>query len=231
MQPNDAANLNARFGDRSTEDILQISIQNLFNERVALVCSFGTESAVLLHMVATIDRALPILFLNTLKHFEETIEYRDHLIDRLGLTGVRSIQPSSSDIKAIDPHGLLWAGNPDTCCSLRKVQPLEAESIRFDALITGRKQHHGNARQAVQIFEPDGVRLKINPLAGWTRDKVQEYLDGHDLPRHPLESDGYPSVGCAVCTSRVALGEAFRAGRWRGTAKTECGLHLPSKRS
>ena len=229
MRPNNTTDLNSRFGGTCAEDILQSAIRELFCERVALVCSFGTESAVLLHMISNIDRALPILFLNTLKHFDETIEYRDQLIEVFGLTGVRSIQPSSSDIEATDPNGLLWASAPDACCALRKVQPLEAESIRFDALITGRKRHHGEARQAVQIFEQDGERLKINPLADWTRDKVQDYMNQHHLPRHPLEADGYPSIGCTVCTSRVALGESFRAGRWRGSEKTECGIHFPQK--
>lgn len=220
-----AERLNARYAALSPQDVVCAAVREIFPERIALVSSFGTESAVLLHMIAVADRATPVLFLDTLKHFDETLAYRDRLITRLRLTGVRSIRPATSDILATDPDGMLWARDADACCDLRKTQPLGRETMRFQALFTGRKRHHGSARAALAHFEADGGRIKVNPLVHWDNADVTAYLDRHGLPRHPLADKGYPSVGCAVCTSRVTAGEDFRAGRWRDSGKTECGIH------
>jgi phosphoadenosine phosphosulfate reductase len=217
--------LNAQHTTTPAQDIVNLAIRDIFPERIALVSSFGTESAVLLHMVACADRATPVLFLDTLKHFDETLAYRDRLIARLRLENVRTVQPAASDIVATDADGMLWSSDPDACCRVRKTRPLEREIMRFRALFTGRKRHHGAARSVLQPFEADGPRIKVNPLAHWDNADVSAYLDRHGLPRHPLADKGYPSVGCAVCTSRVRPGEDFRAGRWRGTGKVECGIH------
>lgn len=220
------AELNARYQDATTEGILAGAIQNEFQGQLALVSSFGTESAILLHMIAAIDRATPIIFLDTGKLFGETRRYRDQLIARFGLTGLATIIPEPVALNRADPNGVLWSQSTDACCDVRKVQPLDRALAPFAAWITGRKSYQGGERTALPIFETDTTRIKINPLAGWSRKKITDYFDAHDLPRHPLEADGYLSIGCVPCTSRVAPGEDPRAGRWRGTDKTECGIHV-----
>lgn len=192
---------------------------------LALVSSFGTESAVLLHMVAQIDPALPVLFLNTGKLFGETLRYRETLVAALGLTNVQTLKPEAVPLAAEDGDGLLFSRDYDRCCFLRKVQPLAAGLAGYTGWINGRKGHHGSGRAALPVVEQDGDRIKFTPLARWAAEDVAAYFEAHNLPRHPLEEDGYPSVGCYTCTSRVAAGGDIRSGRWAGTGKTECGIH------
>jgi phosphoadenosine phosphosulfate reductase len=194
--------------------------------RVALVSSFGAEAAVLLHLVATVDRATPVVFVDTGKLFGETLAYRDRLTARLGLTNVRSVAPDPARLAALDPRGVLWAADRDLCCRIRKVEPLAGALAGFEAWISGRKRFQAATRAALPLVEPDGVRLKINPLAAWTPADLADYARRHDLPAHPMVADGYPSIGCMPCTDRVRPGEDGRAGRWRGAEKTECGIHL-----
>ena len=194
--------------------------------RLAVVSSFGTESAVLLHHVAQVDRTLPIISLDTGKLFGVTHSYREELTDLLGLTDVRVIKPHAIDVTREDPKGHLWSDNPDRCCAIRKVWPLVRALNGFDAWVSGRKSHQTAHREnSAEISEQDG-RTVVNPLHHWSEDQIQAYFEDHNLPRHPLEKDGYTSVGCFTCTSRVAEGEDRRAGRWRGSDKTECGIHL-----
>lgn len=219
-------------GDNSLEEaseILRVAIRILFRSRIALVSSFGAESAILLHMVSTIDRAVPVLFLDTGLHFLQTLAYRDDLVRRLGLTDVRSVAPEQAAVAAADPDQELNARAPDLCCTLRKVAPLAAALEGFDAWITGRKRFQGGARQQLAYLEPDGRLIKVNPIAAWQPRHVRAYLARHELPRHPLVSQGFSSIGCSPCTSRTAPGEEPRAGRWRGLAKTECGIHGRAK--
>ncbi|HYE52573.1 MAG TPA: phosphoadenylyl-sulfate reductase [Azospirillaceae bacterium] len=206
--------------------VLESAIE-AFGDRLALVSSFGAESAVLLDMVAAIDPATPVIFLNTGKLFGETLRYRTRLVERLGLTDVREVKPDPADLQRTDPDGVVWAGNPDACCHVRKTLPLERALAGFGAWITGRKRFQGATRAGLPVLEAADGRVKVNPLAGWSRDRLLAYLDARDLPRHPLEADGYLSIGCMPCTDRVAPGEDVRAGRWRGSEKTECGIHLP----
>ncbi len=225
MTPPSADALNEKHRNAAAADIVCTAIQDLFPSRIALVSSFGAESAVLLHMIARVDRTTPVLFLDTLKHFDETLDHRDRLIKRLRLEDVRTVQPAASDLISADPDGMLWSRDTDACCALRKTRPLDREIIRFTALFTGRKRHHGGGRDRLDYFEADGGRIKVNPLVRWRPDEIEAYMDRHGLPRHPLVEQGYPSIGCAVCTSRVGAGEDVRAGRWRGTSKVECGIH------
>jgi len=169
--------LNELFRASNAEDVVCAAIEDLFPSRIASVSSFGTESAVLLHMIALVDRSTPVLFIDTLKHFDETLAYRDQLITRLRLEDVRTLQPTASDVADVDPSGLSWASDPDKCCHLRKTQPLEAAQMRFNALFTGRKRHHGHNRTSLQFFEQDGPRIKVNPLSGWSPRQVSDYLD------------------------------------------------------
>lgn len=211
--------------------LLQPMVEREFPGRLAVVSSFGAESAVILAQVAEIDRDTPVLFLDTGKLFSETLRYRDRLVALLGLRDVRTLVPDPRRLVTADPHGVLWLADPDTCCALRKVEPLEAWLAGFDAWVSGRKRYHGGARTALPTFETDDRgRIKINPVAGWSKGRVEAEFAVRNLPRHPLEAKGYLSIGCITCTDRVRPGEDMRAGRWRDLSKTECGIHGSSAR-
>jgi phosphoadenosine phosphosulfate reductase len=180
---------------------------------------------VLLALVADVDPATPILFVDTGKHFPETLAYRDELVRFLGLTDVRSIGPTTAEVEAQDPPGELWRFDPDACCRLRKVTPLERALEGFDAWVTGRKRHQALTRIALPVTERVDGKTKLNPLAEWTSDEIEAEMVRRHLPRHSLSTMGYPSIGCATCTRAVASGEDPRSGRWFGTGKVECGIH------
>ena len=217
--------LSAKYDALPASALLNAMLREEFPGRIALVSSFGAEAAVLLHLVAQIDRRTPVIFLDSGKLFKETLNYRGALVAQLGLTDVRSVNPDPQRIVAADPRGVLWATNPDRCCFLRKVEPLERALSGFDAWINGRKRHHGGLRADLPVLEADGARIKINPLAQWDRAAIDAYFAEHGLPRHPLEAQGYRSIGCAPCSTSVRADEDARAGRWRGLEKTECGIH------
>ncbi len=222
--------LAARIPDtRDASSVLRLALVEAFQGRVAIVSSFGTESALLLDLAAEIDRAVPVIFLDTGKLFPETLEYRDRLVDRLGLSNVQLVRPDPRAVAAQDPDGGLWRQQADTCCNLRKTQPLHAALQGFDAWITGRKRFQSATRRDVGLFEAEhGGRIKINPLAFWSAARIATEFERRKLPRHPLEAFGFLSVGCTTCTAPVAEGSDRRAGRWPGQAKTECGIHLPA---
>lgn len=226
--PQDAADraraLNARFPDG--EAALAHALADPGMGQVALVSSFGAESVVLLHMAARLDPRLPVLFLDTGMLFPETLDYQEELARTLGLRDIRVIRPDPSGAARHDPDGTLHQTDPDACCGVRKVEPLARALAPFDAWVTGRKRFQGGRRIALEHFEADEGRLKVNPLARWSAEDLADYITGHRLPRHPLVSRGYPSIGCAPCTSPVGEGEDARDGRWRGLAKEECGIHF-----
>jgi phosphoadenosine phosphosulfate reductase len=206
-------------------DVLRRAITRDYARRIAVVSSFGAESAVLLALVAEIDPATPVLFVQTGQHFAETLAYRDTLAAALGLQDVRSIGPTEADRAAQDPANELWRYDPDACCRFRKVTPLERALQPFDAWVTGRKRHQALTRVALPLVERVDGKTKINPLAEWTAEAVEAEMVRRRLPRHALSQAGYPSIGCAPCTRAVATGEDPRSGRWAGTGKTECGIH------
>ncbi len=220
-----ARSLDARLQGKPAEDILRVAITELFPGQIALVSSFGAEAAVLLHLVAQVDRATPVLFLETGKLFDETLAYRNRLADRLGLSDVRNLRPDPRALAVHDEGGTLWFRDADACCRIRKVEPLERGLKPFAASINGRKRFQAATRSAIPLVEADGARLKFNPLAAWGPAEIEAYFIRHDLPRHPLVAQGYPSIGCAPCTQPVQAGEDARAGRWRDSDKTECGIH------
>ena len=222
----DALRLNHMFRGTETPEMLRMLLGEHMLGEVALVSSFGAESAALLHLVAQADRSVPVLFLDTGKHFVETLAYRDLLVEQLGLN-LRILTPDPEQLASRDATGLRWSYDPDGCCEIRKVLPLERAMAGFDASITGRKAFQAATRNALPRFELEGDRLKVNPLASWTKADLDDYFAAHDLPRHPLEAQGYLSIGCSPCTSVVRPGEDPRAGRWRGWEKTECGIHTP----
>ncbi|MCW4463296.1 phosphoadenylyl-sulfate reductase [Sphingomonas sp. BT-65] len=224
----DALRLNNLFRGASTQEMLRTMLAEQMAGEVAIVSSFGAESAVLLHLVASIDSSVPVIFLDTGKHFPETLAYRDQLAAKLGLTNLRIVTPDAETIARKDETGLRWSYDPDGCCEIRKVIPLEKAMAGFDASITGRKAFQASTRNALPRFEVDAAgKLKINPLADWTKADLDAYFEAHDLPRHPLEAEGYLSIGCAPCTHKVKPGEDPRSGRWAGWDKTECGIHTP----
>lgn len=225
--PDDATRLNARFEGVSTAEMLEELLATELKGRIAIVSSFGAESAVLLHIVAAVDRDVPLIFVNTQKMFGETLAYRDTLAEQLGFTDLRVVRPDPYDLAARDRTGLRWSYDPDGCCDIRKVAPLRRGLAPFDAWISGRKGFQSRTRTALPRFEIDEGRLKLNPLADWSKAQLDAYFDTHALPRHPLEAQGYLSIGCSPCTSKVKPGEDPRAGRWRGWDKIECGIHRP----
>lgn len=225
-QPAPLQQLQQTYAHADTEEFLQAMIRKEFAGRIAVVSSFGAESAVLLHLVASVDPATPVLFLNTGKLFGETLRYRDRLQETLGLTDLRAIGPHPQDRALKDPNGSLWSTDPDACCDFRKTVPLSRALEGFDAWITGRKRFQTTERSGMDKLEMVGPRYRLNPLADWSQADLDHYIAQHNLPQHPLVRDGYLSIGCMSCTSRVQEGEDPRAGRWRGQDKTECGIHL-----
>jgi phosphoadenosine phosphosulfate reductase len=188
----DVIRLNNLFrGQDAAEVVASVIGAGLLGE-TAIVSSFGAESAVLLHLVSRVAPDMPVLFLDTGKHFPETLAYRDELAAKLGLNIV-NLTPDAEELASKDATELRWSYDPDGCCEIRKVKPLEKALTDFDTSITGRKGFQSSTRTG--------------------------------LPRHPLESQGYPSIGCSPCTSKVQPGEDPRSGRWRGWDKTECGIH------
>ena len=224
----DAQAMQARFEGVSAQDMLRELLAGELRGRIAAVSSFGAESAVLLHMVAQVDVDVPVVFTNTQKMFGETLAYRDELAEMLGFTDLRVFRPDPRLLAIKDKTGLRWSYDPDGCCDLRKVEPLRRALAPFDSWISGRKGFQSGTRTALPRFEEDEGRLKINPLADWNKAKLDAYFAEHDLPRHPLEAQGYLSIGCAPCTTKVAPGEDPRAGRWRSFDKVECGIHAPT---
>lgn len=204
--------------------MLEIAITDAFRGRLCAVSSFGTESAVLLAMIAEIDRATPVLFLDTGRHFPETLAYRDRLIARLGLRDARVIAPSQDAVMRADPGGELWFFDPDACCALRKVAPLAPALAPFAAWISGRKRFQGASRAALPLVEAVDGKVKLNPLAGYDAAALAAEFHRRNLPAHPLRAQGFPSVGCAPCTAPADPADP-RAGRWAGRRKTECGIH------
>lgn len=217
--------------EKEALDLLSAAFDERRYGRIAAVSSFGAESAVLLHLVSRIDRAAPVIFIDTGMLFQETLEYKRELVDFLGLTNVGTIAPSARTIRTDDPWGRLHKNDPDRCCDLRKTRPLEEALQAFDGWITGRKRHQAVTRADLPMVEHTASgKVKLNPLAGFDAGTVETYLRRFDLPQHPLVENGYPSIGCASCTSRVAHGEDQRAGRWRGMDKVECGIHFENGR-
>ena len=219
-----AAALSHELRKAAPAEIISRALRLVRPGRLAVVSSFGTESAVLLKFVADVDRSLPVLFLDTGWLFKETLAYRDRLVAHLGLTEVRTLIPSPSALVMNDPRRDLCLRDHDACCAIRKVAPLAAELASFDGWINGRKRYQGGERGGLPAVEADGGRLKFNPLARLSRADIDAVFEDAGLPRHPLEALGFASVGCVPCTSRTNA-QTGRDGRWSGAGKTECGVH------
>ncbi|TYR29576.1 phosphoadenylyl-sulfate reductase [Mesorhizobium microcysteis] len=221
-----AASLEARFGALEPEHAIALSCGRFEPGEVAVLSSFGADSAVLLHMISRIDPALPVVFLDTGKHFGEIIDYRDRLVADLGLTDIRVVRPQEAALRRADPTGDLHKSDTDACCAVRKVEPMARGLAPFRAWFTGRKRFQAGTRGVMPVFEAVGPRVRINPLARWTTADLADYMRRHDLRENPLVAYGYLSIGCFPCTQPAAPGSDPRSGRWAGQAKTECGIHL-----
>jgi phosphoadenosine phosphosulfate reductase len=224
----DADALNARFEGVPADEMLKTLMAEDKLGRIAVVSSFGTESAVLLHLVAQADKSIPVIFVDTLRMFPETLDYRDTLVKHLGFTDSQTVTPLADVLAAKDANLLRWSYDPDGCCAIRKVEPLARAKDGLDSWISGRKAFQSVTRQNLPRFEIEDGRLKINPLGDWDKTALDAYFEAHQLPHHPLEAQGYLSIGCEPCTSKVMPGEDPRAGRWRGWDKVECGIHTAS---
>jgi phosphoadenosine phosphosulfate reductase len=220
-----ADGLDRALRDASPAAVITAALQAVGREHLAVVSSFGTESAALLKVMADVDPAIPVIFLDSGWLFEETLAYRDTLIATLGLRDVRSIKPLEQALSREDPDRELWFSDPDACCRIRKVEPLARALAPFDGWINGRKRFQGGLRAAIPVVEDDGIRLKFNPFANVSREAIAAIYADAKLPPHPLAAKGFLSVGCMPCTSRTSADEDARAGRWRGRPKTECGIH------
>jgi len=221
------AALNTKYKHHGATAVMERALSDADLGRIGLVSSFGAESVVLLHLVSVMQRDLPVIFIDTEMLFAETLTYQMELAERLRLTGVQTIRADRTQLFERDNEGLLHLHEPDACCALRKTEPLHQALAEFDSWITGRKRYQGSTRSSLDFFENEGdIRIKVNPLAHWTSSDLQDYITENRLPRHPLVAKGYPSIGCAPCTTRVNDGEDPRAGRWRDQAKEECGIHF-----
>lgn len=220
------AKLNTDYAGMDTQTVLKSMVKDQRLGNIALVSSFGTQSIVLLHLISEAAPQLPVLFLDTGKLFPETLAYQAQIIEQLSLTNVITLHPETSALEKGDAEGNLWQSSTTACCDIRKVQPLQNALAGYDTWVSGRKSYQSQERATLQLFEHSDGHIKINPLAGWTPEMLVEYMSQHNLTSHPLVAQGYPSVGCAPCTSPVVHGEDERAGRWRDIEKTECGIHF-----
>ena len=219
--------LNGLYDEMDALGVLRHAVSDVLKDDVAIVSSFGADSAVLLHLVSLVDKSLPVYFLETGKHFPQTLAYVETLERHLGLSNIRWLRPDPKDLARFDPKGDLWETDPDSCCHIRKTEPLDAEISQFGGWITGRKRYQTAERGVLPHFElTSDDRIKVNPLAYFGDADVNDYKRTHGLPEHPLFAKGYKSIGCAPCTTIVAEGEDPRAGRWRGLNKKECGIHF-----
>ncbi len=225
--PHDTSELNLDWREDAALSVIERVFNNDDFGRLAMVSSFGAESAVLLHLVGRVAPDLPVIFIDTQMLFQETLDYQLELAQQFGLTNVQRISPDTETVRRNDPFGSLHKTNTDRCCDLRKIQPLDKVISEYDSWISGRKRHQTDARAQMDIYEiGEKDKLKINPLAYWRPEEIRAYFDRYDLPRHPLVEKGFLSIGCAPCTSPIREGEDPRAGRWRGQEKDECGIHF-----
>jgi phosphoadenosine phosphosulfate reductase len=220
-----ASRLDARLRDAEPLEIIRAAYEQ-YGDKLALVSSFGAESAVLLHLASQVSRDITVLFLDTGMLFGQTLDYRKQLVAQLGLTDVRDLRPQYQDLATGDPNSDLHKRDIDACCNIRKVLPLDRALEGFDAWITGRKRFQGGDRLRLAVVEEAEPHVKFNPLANWSKAQIDAYAAEHDLPAHPLVAQGFPSIGCWPCTQAVEEGDDVRAGRWAGQDKTECGIHV-----
>lgn len=215
--------LNERFETAPPEEILRWVVE-CFPEDIVMTSSFQHEGVALAHMLRPIRSDIPVVFINTRFHFKETIDYRDRVVELLGLN-LRVIESviSFEDFKARYTDRL-YERDPDLCCRINKVEPLQKALKGVRAWINARRRDQTADRGSMPHVEQTGGIVKVNPLARWTSKDTYSYMTKHALPFHPLFEKGYTSIGCEPCTSLPIDGDE-RSGRWAGTGKRECGIH------
>ena len=223
MSEGDLGRLRQQYGPLGGAALIA-ALREEFGQSFGVISSFGIESAVLLDLVASVDRAIPVIFLDTGELFDETLAYREQLVTHLGLTDVRHILPNDAELAEASE---LWRRDTDRCCALRKVAPLHRAAEGFSVLADGRKRFHGANRAVMEVFEQGDLGVvKVSPLARWPEEQLREHFRSRGLPAHPLAAQGFRSVGCWPCSRAALPGEGPRDGRWAGSSKAECGIHL-----
>ncbi len=217
--------LAALESETDAEVILRDSIDSFEVGRLALVSAFGPTSLVLIHLLSELDLRIPVLFIDTLHHFPETLDLAERVRERYGLD-LRVFRPTATRAEFEARYGeRLWERDLDLYQQVTKVEPFQRATAEFDGWFTGRRREQSETRAHLPIVEP-GEKVKINPLAGWSRGQVWGFILANEIPYNPLHDRGYPSIGDEPLTTPVDGGESERAGRWRGSARTECGIHL-----
>ena len=220
----DTEKLNKQFADMQAQDIIEFCLKKIFFKKISYVCSFGAESAVMLDLISKINNGVPIIFLNTLKLFDETLSYKNILLKKFNLKNVIELYPNKSDVEKYDSNENLWSENPDLCCELRKVKPLNISLKGFDAWFSGRKSYHGQSRSLNKYIEIQDDKYIISPLLKWKNEDIKSYFQKKNIEKHPLVQKGYLSIGCQNCTVKTSKKNDVRSGRWSGLEKTECGI-------
>jgi len=226
IDPEKIGRVALRFEGKRPQQVLQWGISR-FRPGITLACSFGAEDVVLVDMIARIDPAVPIFYLDTDYLFPETLAVRDRLAERYGMRPF-AVRPDITVDQQASRHGTdLFRRHPDLCCSIRKVEPLRKHLRGYRSWITGIRRDQAPARARAGLVEWDPLfrLVKLNPLAFWTTSDVWDYIRANDVPYNELHDRNYPSIGCWPCTRQVRPGEDPRAGRWANFAKKECGLH------
>ena len=219
-----AAQAAQALADATAEEIVQWAADT-FDDRLCLTSSM--TDAVLVHLASVVQPGIDVIFLDTGYHFAETVGMRD-AVAAVYPVNVVNVPPERTVAEQDAEFGeRLYARNPDLCCAMRKVRPLERVLGQYDAWLTGLRREETPSRRHAKAVEWDARRemVKVNPIIGWTQDQVDEYIDAHGILVNPLVSEGYPSIGCATCTLRIEPGADPRSGRWAGTGKSECGIH------
>ncbi|MDX1671650.1 MAG: phosphoadenylyl-sulfate reductase [Balneolaceae bacterium] len=213
----DKEKLNRSFSSK----IVEARVAQIFNsfDRILVTSSFGTTSAVLLHIINRVRPNHPIYFIDTRYHFKQTISYKVQLTRLYSLNVIDLLPDKKAHQQTRDNR--MWSNEPDRCCEINKVKPLSKIKSDFDIWVSGLIGYQNRYRSKLKIIDIDSGMLKCYPLIDWSRDLVNEYMEFHGIPRHPLEKEGYQSIGCTHCTR---CGEN-RSGRWSDISKSECGLH------
>ncbi len=220
--------VNAQLESQKPQTIVDWAVRT-FGNKLGMTSSFGPESGALLHMVSRANPKVPVLFLETGYHFPETLEYKRKLADFLGLENIVDLKADTLRREKLvaDYQGVPYEKNPELCCQINKVEPLDSSLKGFDAWMSGIRRRQTDFRKSIRIVEAyEGGLYKISPLANFTSRDVWWYLKEHQIPQHPLYEKGYLSIGCWPCTRPVQDGDDERSGRWAGKSKTECGIHL-----
>jgi len=196
-------------------------------KRLFTTSSFQSHSLVLLHILSRIDNTIPVVFINTGYHFPETVEFRDRIVNLFGIKNLVDLKPDTPKFMQKDPEGrLLFTSDPDHCCYVNKTQPVDSLLIRNDIWINGVRADQSATRKAMKVEQPaPHDTIRFHPMLDWNSKMIYEYQKEYDLPKHPLEANGYLSIGCEPCTRKVDPEMMEREARWYGMSKIECGLH------